>query len=95
MSADRWSRCPKCEKSAWDELDKLGAAVEAAEKANDLAAYKKAQAALDKVVRPSKLEQTMREDWDLGFDDDGKFSVVYDAHCNKCGFKFEHKFPAQ
>lgn len=43
---------------------------------------------------PSKLENTLREDWDIRTDDGGWFEVDYRCSCD-CGFHFEYKYGEQ
>lgn len=79
MGADNWGVCPKCK--------------EIAEK-NIASAYGKVSedeylAILDK---NKKVETSLREDYEIGVDSDGEFSISYSCHCSKCGFKFEYKY---
>lgn len=36
-------------------------------------------------------DYTLREDYEVGMEANGLFSVVYTANCNKCGFSFMFK----
>lgn len=38
-----------------------------------------------------KEEETLRQDWELYLDEDGKFSVEFSASCRKCGFSYKFK----
>jgi hypothetical protein len=37
---------------------------------------------------PVALDSTMREDYELGVDDDGEFSISFSASCSTCGYRF-------
>jgi hypothetical protein len=40
-----------------------------------------------------EVKRTLREDYELGTEEDGEFYVTYRCSCNVCGYaaKFEHK----
>ncbi len=40
---------------------------------------------------PGVPEETLREDYELGTNKSGKFTVGYWAHCEVCGFEFSYK----
>lgn len=82
MSAENWTICPKCK---------------AAEDRRQEAAHKKAAESYGKVdvekfdalrelTKPRKLEDTLREDYELGICSDGMFYVSYRGSCEKCNF---------
>lgn len=89
MSADNWTICPRCMKATRD------AATKSAKKL--LAAYGKIGAdeyerrLLVQATTPRKPVDSIREDWEIGMDADGKFTVVYSCSCDICGFSFEYK----
>jgi hypothetical protein len=85
MSADNWATCPKCKRAAITEKERL---LEEAAKA-----YGKVPPAEWKTLteNASKLEtgnETLREDYELGVDSDGNFSVGYSCRCSECTFQF-------
>ncbi len=80
MSADRWSICPKCLQKHDDALE---------------AAYGKVSPTVYAGMCSQELDTNMREDWELGTDEEGKFSINYSCYCRSCGFKFEHKHEEQ
>jgi hypothetical protein len=85
MSADNWAICPKCKRDA--DADKARKFADARAK------YGKIQQdeylkLLGESEAPTEYGETLREDWELGTDEDGLFSVRYDSHCSACGFKF-------
>lgn len=87
MSADNWGICPRCKVVA-----------EASRMAKELAAtnaYGKVSAdewkRLDaEASSPILLDQTLREDFEVGMDEDGTFGVDYRASC-RCGFSFAYE----
>ncbi len=92
MSADNWRVCPACKRKheAKHETLKLEAG----------AAYGKVPreeylAMLEKSIEPLNLEETLREDYEIGVDSKGEFFVSYGASCQTCDFTFafNHKEP--
>lgn len=87
MSANRWSQCPTCIKghhevvaeklaATRDSYGKIGAAdYEALVKEHEAAARK-------------TLPESLREDWELGVEEDGRFYIGYTASCQDCGYRF-------
>lgn len=77
MSADNWAICPKCKKALKKEpKTAYGEATEA----EYLESIKE---------RDDQLFYSLREDYTLGINEEGEFSVYYGAHCEVCGFKYE------
>ncbi len=86
MSADRWSVCPLCEKVREAEMKKVADAL--VEQYGKLPRDKYLKLQAEAAQPAPDLEETVREDWEIGIYD-GKFEVRYYASCNKCKFKFE------
>lgn len=89
MSADNWQICPRCKKqNEKDAADRL-ASAEASYGKVPASEYEKLIAAARK---PVGLTATFREDYELGVDEEGTFSVTYSGWCGSCrlAFKFEH-----
>lgn len=87
MSADNWGRCPKCLAKLVEDREKAVAAAKAkygkVPEDEYMAAITKANAI------PEKLkEETLREDYEIGTDEDGEFSVSYHCSCRVCNFDF-------
>lgn len=88
MGADNWAICPRCKKKAEaDYADAVRAAGEAYGKVS-AEEYVRMVAALPQ--EEPDLIPTLREDYELGTSEDGKFYVIYSGGCNVCGFS--HKF---
>lgn len=89
MSADNWTTCPRCMKAARD------AAAKAAKKLladyGKISADEYARRTIAQATGARKPVDTLREDWEVGMDANGKFTVNYAASCDVCGFSFEHK----
>lgn len=90
MSADNWQKCPACEHKQAKQREELEQLKTRADKANDLATWKDAQAKIDALPR---LKETLREDYEFYFDsgfyfEDIELHVDYSASCSVCGFSF-------
>lgn len=87
MSADNWRQCPRCVKKA--RADNLVLQKKAAEAYGKVPAeeWQKMTAEANK---PIELDETFREDYELGVCDDGEFYVSYSGYCKQCDFS--HKF---
>lgn len=86
MSADKWSICPQCMQTTLKQKEKQ--VKETTEKYGKVSVeeYKKL---LQYSIEPVNLEPTMREDYELGIDEDGSFDITYSAYCDQCKFSFE------
>ena len=81
MSADNWGVCPKCKETAEKNITSAYGKVSEEEYLAALNERKQIENNL-----------TLREDYEVGVDIDGEFSVSYSCHCSKCGFKFDYKY---
>ena len=89
MSADNWCICPVCkQKTDKANEDRLLLAAEQYGKipAKQYIAVAKAAAI------PKTIEETFREDFDIGIDDEGTFSVSYRGACQDCNAEFTYRF---
>lgn len=90
MSANRWSKCLVCQaKRAADKINAL-AEAEAAYGKVPAAKYKRLLDAANQ-GKPGDLDETLREDWELGIDvttDGVRFALYYEASCQRCGFNY-------
>ncbi len=87
MSADRWAICPKCKRT---ENEKRDAAIRKAKASYGKVPEEKYRAAIEEAGTPIDLQETFREDYEQGMDDDGTYSVSYSGRCTRCGFS--HKY---
>lgn len=87
MSADNWAMCPKCKELADHKLEVLEDKVS---KAYGQVSSEEYLALVKKIEQPIKLEQTLREDYEIGILDE-EFYVRYAGACTVCGFRYEYK----
>jgi len=85
MSADNWTYCPRCEVKA--ETDRI-AFEEKVKKSYGKVSAEEYLRLTDQLKNPKRLEQTLREDYELGTNE-GFFNVSYRAGCSVCNFSFE------
>jgi len=86
MSADNWAICPRCKTRAEKEYNEK-AAVAGAMYGN--APPKEYMTAIAQ-LKPPRIEETLREYYELGIENDGVFCVSYRAVC-ACGFEFSYE----
>ncbi len=93
MSADNWTKCPKCEAIHEQEIENARDIVSNKYGVVDKDTYLKAKSVLDTEYgsRGWVGGDTLREDYEIGIWC-GEFEVSYQASCEVCGFKFEYKF---
>ena len=93
MSANNWRRCPKCElnqdKERQKALDEIGATYGKVPSGEWLKKCKEIQSKF------GELEESMREDYELSTNDQGRFYVSYCCSCSVCKFKFHFKHQEQ
>jgi|ERR1700724_4668678 len=92
MSANNWTVCPACRKKQIEEkeakLIELGEAYGKMLPKDYLKLLKEAE-------KPVCQEDNMREDYQLGIDEDGEFEISYRASCQDCNFSFSYKHKEQ
>ena len=88
MSANNWRTCPRCMKQALETKDRLQKQATESYGKIPVDEYVKFQKAAERDI---SLEETLREDYEIGIDVTGDFSASYRAHCSSCGFKYEFK----
>ena len=88
MSADNWDICPRCKVA----VDKAATHKRlAASRAYGKVAVDEWMTLQAEASKPSELEQTLREYYEIGVDQNGEFYVSYRAACKPCGFQFTYK----
>ena len=91
MGANNWRECPKClkvQKNAVDELKALYGKIPRED-------YEKRLSEVYPSPDSDYDYSSLREDWSLGVDEQGKFSVSYHCSCEECGLKFSFKHTEQ
>ena len=85
MSADNWCICPKCKKKN-DALNKQRI-LDAAKQYGVIPADEYIALAKD-ASKPIEIEDTFREDYDIGVYPDGSFLVSYRGQCTVCNAEY-------
>lgn len=92
MSADNWMVCPKC---LQDEEKKREKAIEKTNAQYGKVTAEAFRKAIEKAEHPVALDQTFREDYQIGMSTDGSFMVSYGGYCKQCGFEHSHEHSEQ
>lgn len=94
MSADNWEYCPRCMQVKEQEWDKLRKGLEKKYGKVPAGEWIQERATIDKRIESEKkgIEQTLREDYELGLGSDGQFYVSYSGHCKNCGLSHQFKY---
>ncbi len=92
MSADNWRSCPRCaleksqEATKAEEKAKKSYGKVSAEKFMELLAAAKTVRAESDAYEDAESKHTFREDYQVGVNIDGVFSVSYSGKCNQCSY---------
>jgi len=89
MAARNWGLCPKC---TADALRLHEANVKKIDEVYGKISQEDYLKLVKQAENPVKIEETLREDYDIGVEQDGKFSILYRCSCEKCGFKHSFKY---
>ncbi len=93
MSADAWRVCPKCNEAREKETLTMEADVEASYGKVPPEEYIRKLSELNSRKSLDEMgETTLREDYEIGIDEDGEFFINYRGGCTKCKFHFEYEF---
>ena len=84
MSADEWRVCPKC-KIVFNKIKS-----DKKKKVESIFEEWLGKKIDSDVVQP--IGESMREDYEILTNDNGFFSVKYNASCDVCGFEFKYSF---
>jgi predicted Zn-ribbon and HTH transcriptional regulator len=85
VGANNWRVCPNCKDKAILEQTRRLNEAESAYGTVSAEEYLKLRQAAEKAI---EIEDSLREDWEIGLREDGLFFVSYGASCEECGFKF-------
>jgi hypothetical protein len=100
MSADRWSKCPKCRDTKTAEIEKFEKLVDeaygkvTAEKFKELNNQLSAMRA-EAFKASERNGYSFREDWEVTESEDGVVEINYSGSCNICKLQtsFKHRHP--
>lgn len=91
MSADNWTHCPRCLQKHQEFRDaeiRIAKALYGVIGPDEYAAaMQTAEGILERPEGPA-----FRENYEIGIESDGTFTVSYGGHCTKCDYhhEFEH-----
>jgi hypothetical protein len=88
MSADNWTTCPKCKQTEQEKRDKQRSNLRKSYGKVDPLEYEKLLTASKAEIA---LDDTLREDYEIGVDSDGCFDISYSCSCTKCDFRYTFK----
>ena len=89
MGADRWAICPKCKRTANEKRD---AEIRKARASYGKVSEEKYRTAMESAGSSLHFDETFREDYEQGTDDDGTYSISYSGLCTRCGFSHRYEF---
>ena len=89
MSADNWTRCPRCSAAVREAKEAQQAAARAAYGVAPVEEFDRLRADAD---APMQFEDTVREDYEFYGFEDGKVVAVYEGTCQKCGLTTKFRF---
>lgn len=89
MSANNWAICPVCKKN---QKKKVVIAAKRVAAAYGNVTEDKYLEMKESLSSQPKLENSLREDYELLIDEEGLFSVSYRAICKVCGFNFVYEY---
>lgn len=92
MSADNWAICPKCKQKRLDDIERKQEQVQKSYGKVSAIEYSRMLTEVNRLSDATKLPHNLREDYELGIDEDGTFSVSYEAGCRICGFRHFYKY---
>jgi len=86
MSADNWRICPVCVSNAKEERSKKCEKI--MEEYGKIPRAEWKEKVDEAAEAEEKLEETLREDYELGIQSDGKFFISFGCSCKVCGTMF-------
>lgn len=89
MSANNWTTCPNCKRK--QDQEQATAVIKAAKAYGKVPAEQYAKL-LHAAQYPIIYSPSMREDYQLGVTEAGRFFVTYSASCNRCPFTYQYKY---
>lgn len=93
MSPRNWRTCPHCRAVATQRRNEDRHAIKESYGKVSPEEYEKRLAHWN--ADESDKEENLREDYDIGMDEDGKFCVSYGCFCTVCGWSHEFTHESQ
>lgn len=92
MSADNWAICPQCVKNLENEVTQLRNKL--AENYGKIPAntYLQLVREVESKEKNKITDPTLREDYEIGIDQESTFDIVYSASCTVCSYSFKYKY---
>lgn len=92
MSADRWKKCPVCAVNKEKDVLKLRSQVNHEYGKLSQEHWLELKKEVDEFAS-TPLEETLREDFEIGLNEDGWLDIYYTCSCHICGTtrKYEKK----
>lgn len=92
MGADNWAVCPKCKRVAEASKEKER---KHAQKSYGKVTPEEWRELVRIAELPLEMPTALREDYELGTNEDGLFYVIYRCSCQDCDFRHEFKHESQ
>lgn len=95
MSATNWAHCPNCAKKIQRRLDKRAEELKEWYGERSPEVYNKMLTDLEadrQKYKDGPEEELLREDYEIGVNDDLCFQVFYRCRCEKCGYTNEYEY---
>jgi hypothetical protein len=86
VSANNWGICPRCKAKREDDVRALDIDLAQSYGEVPIEQFDHLRAERDKLAT-AEPERTLREDYEIWINQDGRFYASYVAHCSVCQFK--------
>lgn len=91
MSADNWMHCPRCEQAHVENRQKE---IQKAKNLYGVIGPDEYNAAMQiaEAIPESPEDETFRENYEIGMESEGTFTIGYSGHCTECDYShdFDH-----
>jgi hypothetical protein len=85
MSASNWNTCPKCLHRAKEEQAE---AIRLAKNSYGKVPEEEYASLCQEAAKPLDVPTSLREDYEIGITEAGKFFVIYSGYCSQCDFVY-------
>lgn len=94
MSADNWGVCPRCYKKHKEKIQQKQEEFDEQYGRVSQEDYIQMNNFLTNLIR-SGVPDNLREDYEVGLEKDGEFSIGHWCQCSDCGFHFSFRHEEQ